>query len=90
MFLLFTQAFAIGDWKLYDTRIGLILLDKKKILPCAVYLQGEYGLSDLFVGVPAKLGRAGMEQVVEIELTESEKAELEKSAEAVRELVEML
>ena len=53
-----------------------ILHDKKKILPCAVYLQGEYGLPDLFVGVPCLLGRGGMEQVIELELTEDEKAAL--------------
>ncbi|MFL6202423.1 MAG: malate dehydrogenase [Thermoanaerobaculia bacterium] len=70
----------------YDM-VAAILHDKKKILPCAVLLQGEYGLNDLFVGVPARLGRGGMEQVIELELTAEEKAALEKSAEAVRELV---
>ena len=70
----------------YDM-VAAILHDKKKILPCAVLLQGEYGLHDLFVGVPARLGRGGMEQVIELELTAEEKAALEKSAEAVRELV---
>jgi malate dehydrogenase len=70
--------------------VAAILGDKKKILPCAVYLQGEYGLSDLFVGVPCLLGRKGMERVVELELSEDEKAELAKSAEAVRELVNAL
>lgn len=63
-----------------------ILKDKKKILPCAAYLQGEYGLNDLFIGVPVKLGKDGVEQVVEIELTDDEKAALNKSAEAVEEL----
>jgi malate dehydrogenase len=70
--------------------VEAILKDKKKILPCAVYLEGEYGLSGLFVGVPAKLGRAGMEQVVELELTTGERASLERSAAAVRELVDKL
>jgi malate dehydrogenase len=70
--------------------VGSILHDKKKILPCAVLLQGEYGLHDLFVGVPAVLGRGGMEKVIELELTADEKAALDKSAEAVRELVQAL
>ena len=70
--------------------VAAILGDKQKILPCAVYLQGEYGLSDLFVGVPCLLGRKGMERVIELELSEEEKAELAKSAEAVRELVNAL
>ena len=64
-----------------------ILRDKKKILPCAVYLEGEYGLDGIFMGVPAKLGRRGMEEVVELELTAEERAELDRSADAVRELV---
>jgi malate dehydrogenase len=70
--------------------VGSILHDKKKILPCAVLLQGEYGLHDLFVGVPAVLGRGGMEKVIELELTDDEKTALGKSAEAVRELVNAL
>src|SRR5215210_5612124 len=70
--------------------VAAILGDKQKILPCAVYLQGEYGLRDLFVGVPCLLGRKGMERVIELELSEDEKAELAKSAEAVRELVNAL
>jgi malate dehydrogenase len=67
--------------------VAAILGDKQKILPCAVYLQGEYGLRDLFVGVPCLLGSKGMERVIELELSEEEKAELAKSADAVRELV---
>jgi malate dehydrogenase len=67
-----------------------ILKDKHKILPCAVYLEGEYGLNDLFVGVPAKLGRGGLEEVVQLELTDDEKAQLETSAEHVRELISKL
>jgi malate dehydrogenase len=63
-----------------------ILKDKKKILPCAVYLQGEYGIKDLFIGVPVKLGAGGIEQVIEIKLTPEENAALQKSAAAVQEL----
>jgi malate dehydrogenase len=70
--------------------VAAILGDKQKILPCAVYLEGEYGLSGLFVGVPCLLGKKGMERVIELELSEDEKAELAKSAEAVRELVNAL
>jgi len=63
-----------------------ILKDKKKVLPCAAYLQGEYGINDLYIGVPVKLGKNGMEQVIEITLTEDEKVALMKSAAAVQEL----
>jgi len=67
-----------------------IIKDKKKILPCAVYLQGEYGIKDLFIGVPVKLGAAGVEEVIEIILTTEERAALQKSAAAVQELKELL
>jgi malate dehydrogenase len=67
-----------------------ILKDKKKILPCAVYLEGEYGIKGLFVGVPVKLGANGIEQIIEIKLTADEKAALDKSAASVRELVNVL
>ncbi len=67
--------------------VEAILLDKKKILPCAAYLEGEYGVEGLFVGVPVKLGRKGLEEVVELELEEEEKAGLARSVEAVRGLV---
>jgi malate dehydrogenase len=67
-----------------------ILKDKKKVLPCAAHLQGEYGIHDLFVGVPVKLGAKGMEQIIEIKLTPDEKAALERSASAVRELVKVM
>ena len=67
-----------------------ILKDKKKILPCSVFLQGEYGIRDLFVGVPVKLGARGMEEIVEITLTPAEAAALQKSAAAVRELVDVI
>jgi malate dehydrogenase len=70
--------------------VDSILLDKKMIMPCAVYLQGEYGIRDLFVGVPTKLGAGGMEQVVEVELDEKERALLQRSADAVKELVEVM
>jgi malate dehydrogenase len=63
-----------------------ILKDKKKILPCAAYLQGEYGIDGYYIGVPCKLGAAGLEQIVEIKLTPEEDAALKKSAEAVKEL----
>ncbi|HET7552966.1 MAG TPA: malate dehydrogenase [Gemmatimonadaceae bacterium] len=58
--------------------------DQKRILPCAAWLQGEYGMKDLFLGVPCKLGRGGLEKILEVELTDSEREALEKSAEAVR------
>jgi len=70
--------------------VKAILLDKKKILPCAVYLEGEYGIRGLFVGVPVKLGARGVEQIVEIKLTAEENAALQKSAAQVRELVTIL
>jgi malate dehydrogenase len=66
--------------------VDAILKDKKKILPCAAFLQGEYGIRDLFVGVPCKLGARGIEQVIEVKLTPEEHAALKRSAEAVREL----
>jgi malate dehydrogenase len=67
-----------------------IIKDKKKILPCAVYLQGEYGLNDLFIGVPVKLGAGGVEEIIEITLTAGEKSALQKSAAAVQELKDVL
>src|SRR6266498_30606 len=67
--------------------VEAILKDKKKILPCAAYLDGEYGLKGLYVGVPVKLGAQGIEQIIEIKLTPEEKAALNKSADAVKELV---
>jgi malate dehydrogenase len=70
--------------------IEAILKDKKKILPCAAYLDGQYGVKGLYVGVPVKLGRAGAEQVIEITLTPEEDAAFKKSVAAVRELVEKL
>lgn len=67
-----------------------ILKDKKKILPCAAYLEGEYGYNDLFMGVPVKLGANGVEEVIEITLLDEEKAALDKSADAVKELKDLL
>ena len=67
-----------------------IIKDKKKILPCAVYLQGEYGLKDLFIGVPVKLGSGGVEEIIEITLTAEEKSALQNSADAVQELKDVL
>lgn len=70
--------------------IESIAKDKKKILPCAVYLTGEYGIKDLYVGVPVKLGKNGIEQVVELKLSDAEVQELRKSADSVQELVNSL
>src|ERR671930_1357261 len=70
--------------------VEAILKDKKKILPCAAYLDGQYGVQGLYVGVPVKLGRRGVEQVIEIKLTPGEQAAFQKSAAAVRELVDKL
>ncbi len=67
-----------------------ILKDKKKILPCAVCLAGEYGIKDLFIGVPVKLGAGGIEEIIEIKLTDEENAALQKSANAVKDLVETM
>lgn len=67
-----------------------ILKDKKKILPCAAYLEGEYGINGLYVGVPVKLGERGIEQIVQIKLTAEEQAALNKSADAVKELVAVI
>ena len=67
-----------------------ILKDKKKILPCAALLQGEYGIDDLFIGVPVKLGAAGIEEVIQIKLTEDEQAALNRSAASVQELKEAM
>jgi malate dehydrogenase len=66
--------------------VEAILKDKKKILPCAAYLQGEYGINGYYIGVPCKLGERGLEQIVEIKLTDEEKTALNKSADAVKEL----
>ena len=70
--------------------VEAILKDKKKILPCAAYLNGEYGIHGLFVGVPVKLGAKGIEQIIEIKLTPDEKAALDKSVAAVKELIAVI
>jgi len=70
--------------------VDAIFNDRKRILPCAAYLEGEYGINGLFVGVPVKLGAKGIEQIIEIKLTEEEKAALQKSAAAVKELVDIV
>ena len=70
--------------------VEAIVKDKKKILPCAVYLEGEYGIHGLFVGVPVKLGAKGAEEIIQIKLTPDESVALQKSAASVRELVGVL
>ncbi len=70
--------------------VEAILKDKKKILPCSVYLQGEYGIRDLFVGVPVKVGARGVEEIIQIKMTPEEDAALKKSAGAVKELVDVI
>ena len=70
--------------------VEAVLLDKKRILPCCAYLEGEYGINGLCVGVPVKVGAGGMEEVIQIGLTESEKAALNRSAASVQELVEVM
>jgi malate dehydrogenase len=70
--------------------VEAILKDKKKILPCCVYLEGEYGIKGLFVGVPVKLGARGVEEIIQIKLTAEESAALQKSAASVKELVTVL
>jgi malate dehydrogenase len=70
--------------------VEAVLKDKKKILPCSVFLQGEYGINDLFVGVPVKLGARGIEQIIQIKLTPEEDAALKKSAASVKELVDVI
>ena len=70
--------------------VEAVLLDKKRILPCSVYLEGEYGINGLYVGVPVKLGARGVDEIIEITLTEDERAALSRSAQTVRELVEVM
>ena len=70
--------------------VDSIVLDKKRILPVAAYLEGEYGINGVFVGVPAKIGRNGLEEVIQVKLTPEEQAALEKSADAVRELIAIM
>ncbi len=70
--------------------VEAILLDRKEILPCAAYLEGEYGITGLYAGVPVKLGAAGVEEIIEVELTDTENTALQKSAKAVQELIEVM
>jgi malate dehydrogenase len=70
--------------------VEAIVRDKKRILPCSAWLQGEFGMSDIFLGVPCKLGRGGLEKVITVELTDQERQALEKSADAVRETIALL
>jgi len=70
--------------------VDAIVLDKKQILPCAAYLEGEYGIDGVFVGVPAKLGKNGIEQIIEVKLAPEEDAALKKSVDAVRELIKIM
>lgn len=70
--------------------VDSILLDEKRVLPCSVYLQGEYGYTDIFLGVPVRLGARGVDQVVEIALTDDEKGALQRSAQAVRDLLAVM
>jgi malate dehydrogenase len=70
--------------------VDAMILDKKQILPCAAYLEGEYGINGVFVGVPVKLGRTGIDQIIELQLTPEEDAVLKKSANAVRELIKVM
>ena len=70
--------------------VEAILMDKKQILPCTAYLEGEYGINDIYVGVPVKLGAGGVEEIIEFGLTDEESKALKKSADAVRELIDVM
>ena len=70
--------------------VNAVLLDQKRVLPCTVYLEGEYGIDDLYMGVPVTLGRSGIEEIVELDLTDQERTWLEESAAAVRDVVSVL
>ena len=70
--------------------VEAVLFDTKEILPCTAYLKGEYGINDLYVGVPVKLGASGVEEIIELDLTKSELEALQKSAESVKELVDIM
>jgi len=70
--------------------VDAIMLDEKRVLPCTALLEGEYGIDGLYMGVPVKLGAGGIEEIVEIDLSADERAALEASAEAVREVVSVL
>jgi malate dehydrogenase len=70
--------------------VDSIILDEKRVLPCTAYLEGEYGIDGLYMGVPVKLGRAGVEQILEVDLDDAEREALGKSADAVRDVVGVL
>ena len=70
--------------------VDAVMLDEKRVLPCTAYLEGEYGIDGLYMGVPVKLGAGGIEEIVELDLTDDEKSALEASAEAVRDVVGVL
>ena len=70
--------------------VDAIMLDEKRVLPCTAYLEGEYGIDGLYMGVPVKLGAGGVEEIVELDLTGEEQAALEASADAVRDVVAVL
>jgi len=70
--------------------VDSIMLDEKRVLPCTAYLEGEYGIDGLYMGVPVKLARGGIEEIIELELTEDEQTMLNESADAVREVVGVL
>jgi malate dehydrogenase len=70
--------------------VNAVLLDQKRVLPCTAYLEGEYGIDDLYMGVPVKLGRSGIEEIVELDLTDQERTWLDESAAAVRDVVSVL
>jgi hypothetical protein len=70
--------------------VDAIMLDEKRVLPCTAYLEGEYGIEDLYMGVPVKLGAEGIEEIYELELSDDEQAQLRASAEAVRDVVGVL
>jgi malate dehydrogenase len=70
--------------------VDSIILDQKRIMPCSAFLEGEYGLDGVYAGIPIKLGREGVEQVIELKLADDERAALHKSAAAVKELVDLM
>jgi malate dehydrogenase len=70
--------------------VDAVMLDEKRVLPCTAYLEGEYGIDGLYMGVPVKLGAGGIEEIVELDLTDEEQTALQASAEAVRDVVAVL
>jgi malate dehydrogenase len=70
--------------------VDSIMLDEKRVLPCTAYLEGEYGIDGLYMGVPVKLGPNGIEQIIELDLSDEEQKAMQQSAEAVREVVGVL